>query len=157
MIPSSAVRRSLVTGIVLCMMSLLGMVWAQNLVVVGDMVIGGENNEGATCVLASRFLHEQQVVWRAKVVDPVTNAELTDMELTSVEVTLIDGQVFEMEFGEHPPREPVDSYWTTNWVIPADYPSGIVDFTVMATHSDGRTGELVSFPIEASMLTILPE
>lgn len=157
MMPNLAVRRNLVLGIALFMVSLFGVSWAQNLVVVGDMVIGRDNNEGATCVLTSRFLHEQQVVWRAKVVDPMTNAELSDMELASVEITLVDGQVFEMEYGEHPPREPVDAYWTAAWVIPADYPSGVVEFTITATHTDGRTGDLVTFPIEASLLTVLPE
>jgi hypothetical protein len=157
MMSISAIRRSLMMGIALSMVSLFAMAWAQNLVVLGDMVIGHENYEGTTCVLTNRFLHEQQVVFRAKVVDPMTSAELSDAELTSVAVTLVDGQVFEMEYGEHPPREPVDGYWTAAWVIPADYPSGVVDFTITATAADGRTGDLITFPIEASLLTILPE
>ena len=162
---SSATRSRILSAIVVAFTFIfIGTAVAQdaaNLVVMGDIVIGreglAEEELSSTCTLTSRFEHEQQVVWRIKVIDPVTGAELTDEDLDSVEVLLVDGQVFEMEFGEHPPRDPVDAYWTVNWVIPADFPSGIVDYTIEARASDGRVGELVTFPLDASWLTIIDE
>lgn len=138
-----------------------GTAWAQdgaNLIIVTDIVAGHENNtQELTCVATSRFQHEQQIVWRTKVIDPETGERMADDALESVEVVLPDGQRFTMEYGPHPRDEPVDAYWTVDWVIPADYPSGVLNYTVEAVAADGRTGDLVMFPIETSMLTILPE
>ncbi len=130
----------------------------QSLIVLDSVVMGHENNtDELTCVQSSQFRHEQQIVWRVKVIDPATSEPMTDADLTAVVLTLPDGQTFDLNFGAHPNGDPLDSYWTTNWVIPADYPSGIVDYTVTATAADGRSGELVTFPIPASTLTILPD
>jgi len=135
--------------------------WAQDgapLVVVTDVVAGHENNTAElTCVATSRFLHEQQIVWRTKVIDPQTGESMADDALASVEVVMPDGQRFAMGYGPHPRNEPVDAYWTVDWIIPAGYPSGVLNYTVEVSANDGRTGQLVMFPIESSMLTILPD
>lgn len=139
-------------------LALLGSAAAQEapLIVFGDMVFGHVNPpEGRACTLNNRFTHEQMVVWRVKVIDPATGVEMDDAELDTVELRLADGQVFEMSFGEHPPGDPTDAYWTRFWTIPADYPTGVVEYTVVATAADGRTGELIPFPIETSTLTIV--
>lgn len=139
-------------------LALLGSATAQEapLIVFGDMVYGHENPpEGRSCTLNNRFTHEQMVVWRVKVVDPATGVEMDDAELDDVELRLADGEAFEMTFGEHPPGDPTDAYWTASWTIPADYPTGVLDYTVVATAADGRTGELIPFPIESSTLTIV--
>lgn len=130
----------------------------QGLIVLDSVVMGHENNtDELTCVQASHFQHEQQVVWRVKVIDPATSEPMSDADLDSVVITLPDGETFDMAYGGHPHDDPLDSYWTANWVIPADYPSGTVDYTITATAADGRTGDLITFPIPASILTILPD
>ena len=136
----------------------LATAWAQApLVVFGDMVYGHENPpEGASCTLNNRFLPGQMVVFRIRVLDPMDGSDMDDATLASVELQLADGQTFAMTFGEHPPREPVDAYWTAGWVIPDGYPSGVLEYTVVATALDGRVGELITFPIDTSTLTILP-
>lgn len=153
----SVVTIALVFGLMLLMTA--GSFASAPLLVTGDFVQGHENApEGQTCVANNRYLPGQQIVWRLKVVDPETGQLMDDQALESVTVTLVDGQVFEAKYGGHPHSDPVDFYWTTSWSIPEDYPSGIVDFTVSAKASDGRTGnnETVKFPIESSMITILP-
>lgn len=127
------------------------------LVVVDSVVQGAEGSpRDRSCVLNSRFLHGQQIVWRIKVLDPATGRPMDDKQLKRVWVELVDGQVFEARYGPHPKNKPVDYYWTTSWVIPSDYPSGVLDYTVYAEARDGRKGENVKFPIESSMLTVLP-
>lgn len=139
-------------------LALFGSALAQEapLIVFGDMVYGHENPpEGRSCTLNNRFTHEQMVVWRVKVVDPASGVEMDDAELDTVELRLADGETFELTFGEHPPGDPTDAYWTTSWTIPTGYPTGVLDYTVLATAPDGRTGELIPFPIESSTLTIV--
>jgi hypothetical protein len=160
MIRGLAALRTLAASTVLVAL-LTGTAWAQqaeNLIIVHDIVIGHENNTREnTCVLTNRFRHEQQVVWRIKVIDPLTGEEMGDDALQSVEIMMPDGQVFEAEFGPHPARDPVDDYWSFDWMVPPDYPTGIVNYTIEAVTNDGRTGEMVVFPIPASMLTIIEE
>ncbi len=140
---------------------LFGVAFAQDaspLVIVTDVVAGHENNtpEG-TCVPTNRFSADQQVIWRTKVIDPTTGEAMDDAALESVSIVLPDGERFTMSYGGHPGREPVDYYWTYDWVVPVGYPTGLLDFDVEAVANDGRTGRLVMFPIETSMLTIVPQ
>ena len=127
------------------------------LVVVDSVVQGAEGSpRDRVCVLNSRFLHGQQVVWRIKVLDPATGRPMDDKQLKRVWVELVDGQVFEARYGPHPRNNPTDWFWATSWVIPADYPSGSVDYTVYAEAKDGRKGSNVKFEVESSMLIVLP-
>lgn len=154
-----AIRRSVVCTLLAALF--VGAALAQEptpLIIVTSVVAGHENNTPElTCVQTSRFQHEEQIVWRAKIIDPGTGEEMADDVLEYVRVILPDGQTFDMGFGPHPSRDPVDEYWTLDWVIPADYPSGVLDYDIVAVALDGRTGKNVVFPIESSMLTILPE
>ena len=152
---------AILTAVATAFALVFGSAFAQDsapLVIVTDIVQGHENApEGATCTPNNRFTHEEQIVWRTKVIDPMTGASMTDADLEYVRVVLPDGQMFDMAFGPHPRNEPVDEYWTVDWVIPLDYPTGVLDYTVEAQANDGRTGMFVMFPIEASMLTIVSE
>lgn len=128
------------------------------LVIVTDIVQGHENApEGATCTPNNRYTHEEQIVWRTKVIDPQTGEPMSDAELEYVRVVLPDGQAFDMSFGPHPRNEPVDEYWTVDWIVPLGYPTGVLDYTIETQANDGRTGMFVMFPIESSMLTIVSE
>jgi hypothetical protein len=99
------------------------------------------------------------MVWRMRVVDPETGEPMTDEMLDKVEVNLSDDQVFEMEFGPHPPapNPPRDSYWTAAWLVPEDYPTGTLSYVVGATAADGRSGEFKPFDIASSLPTITVE
>lgn len=158
---TAVIRIALATVALLTILA-FGVALAQegtNLIVVDSIVWGREgiHDEALTCAQTSRFFHGEQIVWRIKVVDPVTGAEMTDADLTSVEVMLVTGEVFEAEYGGHPPRDPVDEYWTTAWVVPDDFPTGVLDYSIEALANDGRMGELVVFPLTVSSLTIVAQ
>jgi len=123
-----------------------------------DTVLGPTNLTDAekptrTCVQASRFAHNEEVVWRVKVIDPVTGKPMDDTTLASIQVKLPD-QTLDLHYGGHPKSTPVDFFWTVGWDVPADYPTGTVDYTVVATAKDGRTGEYNQFKVALAMLTV---
>lgn len=133
------------------------------LIVFGDTVTGSKNvpeDQRGTrlCVLNSRFPRNSEVVWRVRVIDPATGQAMDDTMLEKVEVQLGDGQTFEMEYGGHPPpQRDREFYWATPWLIPKEYPTGSVAYTVTATATDGRTGEYKPFDIPSSSLTVTDE
>ena len=131
------------------------------LIIDGDTVQGPKNLKEAekplrSCVQASRFAHNEQVVWRVKVFDGATGEALDDTALTSVEVTLPD-QTLALKYGPHPAKEPLDYFWTTSWVVPEGYPSGSLSYTIAATAADGRTATWEQFKVTAALLTITDE
>jgi len=134
------------------------------LVIAADMVQGGKNvpedqRAERACVTTNRFPRNSQMVWRARVFDPATGNPLEGEALSKVEVNLSDGQVFEMEYGSHPPapNPPRDYYWTVGYLVPKDYPTGTLGYTITATDTQGRTGEFKPFDIPSSLPTITDE
>jgi len=125
-----------------------------------DLVRGSKNvakNEAAakTCVASSRYLHNEEIVWRIKVTDPKTGELLDDKALSSVAVKLSDGQVLKARYGGHPAKSPTDFFWAVSFDIPEGYPTGQLKFDVDVAGSDGRTGQLVSFNVAPALLTIM--
>lgn len=133
-----------------------------NLIVQADVVTGPLNipedqMAGRICVSQSRFARNSEIVWRTRIIDPVTGEQLDDTALDSVQVTLADGQVFDMRYGDHPQDNPTDRFWTTSFDVPADYPTGTLGYEVVAVAGDGRTGSFVPFNVAPSLLTITDE
>jgi hypothetical protein len=132
---------------------------ANVLFVYADTVLSGKNIPAdqaseKDCVLNNRFPRNSQVVWRARVMDPKTGTTMDDTGLAKLEVKLGDGQVFAMKYGGHPSKQPKDFYWTAAWLVPKDYPTGTVAYSITATAKDGRTGEYKPFDVATSLLTI---
>lgn len=134
---------------------------ANKLFVDVDVVRGPENmtaEEKArkSCVQASRIPLGGQVVWRVRISDPATGALLDDKALATVVATLPDGQTFTMKYGPHPKDPPGEAFWTTSFKVPVDYPTGQLDYKVVATDKEGRKGEfrqIMSVP--SAVLTIV--
>lgn len=134
---------------------------ATNLFLDVDTVLGPKNLTDdekplKTCVQLSRFAHNEQIVWRVRVVDPVTGQWLDDKSLSGVAVQL-PGEKLAMKYGPHPRKNPVDYFWTVSWTVPAGYPSGTLAYSVVATGADGRTGTYDQLKIPAAMLTVTDE
>lgn len=126
----------------------------QRLFIAADMVRGLRGG-GPFCVLNSRFMRQEEVVWRIRVQD-ATGKALDDKGLKSVVVELSDGQKFPARFGGHPSKvHPTDHYWTATWRIPADYPTGSVNYKVIATALDGTTTSWEPFNNKPSHLTVI--
>lgn len=121
-----------------------------------DTVIGGANlaEDESSCVQQSEFERNEEIVWRAKVFDGATGQPLDDSALSTVEVKLAD-QTLTMKYGDHPHSNPTDSFWTVSFTIPADYPTGALSYTVVATAADGRTGEFDELNSAPSRLNVI--
>jgi hypothetical protein len=131
------------------------------LVIDMDTVLGPKNMTEAerplkTCIQVNKFAHNEQIVWRVRVIDGATGVALDDQAVKTVELKLPD-QTLELEYGPHPRQDPLESFWTTSWVVPEGYPSGSLDYSLVATGADGRTGTFEQLPIVPAMLTVTDE
>ena len=100
-------------------------------------------------------MRKEEVAWRIRVQD-ATGKQLDDKSLKSLVVEVSDGQKFEAHFKDHPPRgEPTDHFWSLFWTIPADFPTGSLDYKVLATMNDGSTVEWVPFIRPTTQLMIV--
>lgn len=127
------------------------------LVIQADTVLGPKNLTEAergqkTCIQLNKFAHNEQIVWRVRVIDGATGEALDDTAVT-VEVKL-PTETISLRFGPHPRQDPLESFWTTSWIVPEGYPSGTVPYTLVATGIDGRSGSFEQFPIAPAMLTV---
>jgi hypothetical protein len=129
--------------------------------VVSDVVMGpfnltDEEKAVKSCVNNSRYPRNSQIVWRTRIIDPVTGAQMGD-DFVSVQVRLGDGQVIDLNYGDHPRDTPTDTFWAGSFKVPVDYPTGTLSYEVVATATDGRTGVFLPFNVAPSLLTITDE
>jgi len=124
------------------------------LFIAADMVTG-PGGSGPLCVLRSQFMRKERVAWRIRVQD-ATGKQLDDKGLKSVVVEVSDGQKFAAHFGGHPPDKPTDYLWSTSWTIPEDYPTGTLNYKVVATALDGTTQSWEPVNNKLSLLTVIP-
>jgi hypothetical protein len=133
--------------------------------VMGRIVLSGDLNwfRGPgmpdNCTLKSRYTVGESVGFRMTAVDGITGEILTDAELV-VHLTYAGRTVdLPMLFRGVPqgdPPMPIHlDMWTAKWDVPDDTPTGIVDYSVTATDSQGRTAEWKPFDTELSQLTIV--
>lgn len=124
--------------------------------VIGSKGMTDEEKPLRSCTEQSRFAPGEQLGWRIKVYDSATGDELSDADVASVQIKLGDGQVFDAKYGGHGKPEPTAFFWANFWVIPTDYPTGLLEYTIVATTTDGRTAEFThdTINIASSMLTI---
>jgi hypothetical protein len=133
------------------------------LFIMTDLVWGSKNMSDAqrstvSCTLSSRFPRNGEMVWRTRVFDPFTGDLMDNTTLSSVQVRLANGTNLDMKYGPHPAKtQPQETFWTTSWVIPKTHPTGTLNYSVVATSTDGRTGEFKPFITTVSLPTILEE
>lgn len=121
----------------------------QDLLVYGDMV----TNVG--CLNTSVGHRGELLVWRIRVVDPNTGADMTDEDISSVTATLPTGEEFNLTYGGHPGGgSPTDWFWSAPWEIPLNFPTGSLGYEIDAVANDGRTGNFSPFEVSSSKLSI---
>ena len=133
------------------------------LILQGDTVrspVGLTNEEKVflSCVQQSRFPQGSRIVWRFRVIDPLTNAPLDDKALKEFTITLPDGKTQAFKFGGHggPDKDhPAEYFWTTGFTIPADYPTGLFGYKLTATSLEGAVGTFDQFKVPAAQLTVV--
>ena len=126
-------------------------------VVQGSTNLAGDQAAAKGCVLNSRFPRNSQIVWRARVFDPKTGDVMDDKALSKVQIQLANGKTTDMKFGPHPKDPPGEAYWTGSWMVPKDQATGTLNYKVVATAADGRSGEFEPFKVASSLLTITDE
>lgn len=135
---------------------------ALSLIIYWDTVTGAdgipaEERAQRVCILQSRYPQGGKIVWRIRIVDPVTGEQLDDTALRHVTLTLPDGTTKAATFGPHPgpPRDPTDHFWAVSFAIPADYPTGEFKWKLEAEDVDGRTGVNDYFNVAAALTQIV--
>ncbi len=134
---------------------------AKNVALMVDTVLGSTNVPddqvtNRSCVQTNRFPHGGQIVWRARVMDPVTGNYLDDKAVSKIQVKLANGNTMDMKYGAHP-KTSQNFFWTTSWIIPADAPTGTLGWSATATTADGRTGQFDEIKSATSQMTITDE
>jgi hypothetical protein len=109
-----------------------------------------------SCVQKNRYARNEQIVWRVRVIDPLTGEPMDDQALSAVVVKLPD-QELALRWGPHPRDNPLEFFWTVAWTVPESYPSGQLPYTVEATASDGRTGMFDEFRVAPARLAVTEE
>lgn len=109
------------------------------------------------CILQSRFPQGSKIVWRIRVVDPVTGEGLDDKALRHVTLTLPDGTTKAAKFGPHPgpPRDPSDYFWAVSFAVPADYPTGEFKWKIDVEDLEGRKAVNDFFKVAAALTQIV--
>jgi hypothetical protein len=112
----------------------------QKLFVEGDIVRGNTplGATGPICVLTSQFKRGENVVFRIRVRN-LQGKPLDTAGIKSIEVELADGRKLPTRYGGHPPRQPTDFFWTAAWMIPDNYPTGSLGYSITATDMEGNT------------------
>ena len=102
------------------------------------------------CWLENVFPQGSKVLFRIKVFNPTTGSPMGSNVLKSVIIGLPKGLTFPATYAHHK----TDYYWTYLWSIPANYPIGVVNYTVTARADNGAVGHYVPFNVAASSLTV---
>jgi hypothetical protein len=112
----------------------------QKLFIEGDIVRGNTplGATGPICVLTSQFKRGENVVFRIRVRN-VQGKPLDTAGIKSIEVELADGRKLPTRYGGHPPRQPTDFFFTAAWMIPENYPTGSLGYSITATDMEGNT------------------
>jgi hypothetical protein len=110
--------------------------------------------QGPFCVLQNQYRRGEAVAWRIRVMNP--NGTVADNKaLKSVEVELGNGQKLPAHFGGHG-MPPTDFFWSLNWVIPKDFPTGSLGYKVHATMGDGSVVTWEPFTRDTTQLMVVP-
>jgi len=95
-----------------------------------DTVNGGAYKPGGDCAMTNLFQRGQTVVFRMDGIQVATGGtDLTSANVLDAFVVIPGVKNQPMFYGTHGKN----SYWTTGWKIPANYPFGIVNFSVWVT------------------------
>jgi len=110
--------------------------------------------QGPFCVLQNQYRRGEAVAWRIRVLNP--NGTVADNKaLKGVEVELGNGQKLPARFGGHG-MPPTDFFWSLNWVIPGDFPTGSLGYKVHATMGDGSVVTWEPFTRDTTQLMVVP-
>jgi len=119
----------------------------------GSKNISAEDKPTQSCVQLNMFAKNEQIVFRVRIYDPTTGQAMDNTTIDKIEIKFKNGTALDpMKYGPHPKDAPNESFWTQSFVIPEDFPTGALDFTVTATDKEGRTGTFTPIHYSPSAL-----
>jgi len=95
------------------------------------------------CDQTSSFHRGMKIVFRATAYDN-TGKELQPADMQNAVLKIPGNDDIKFSYGQHAPGV---WFWTANFVIPPDYPLGVIDFSVVFTTNSGKTGTFKQLPI----------
>jgi hypothetical protein len=99
------------------------------------------------CVRNSAFQRGMHIVWRMNVVDTSTGKILQTSDVKEAVLKLPHGETRNFGYGAHGGTTIDYYFWTAAWDVPPDYPLGLIDFEVVVTTNDGKTGTFKQLPV----------
>jgi hypothetical protein len=96
----------------------------------------------AGCALSNTFMRGTKMVWRAEIIDLSTGMRIMPTDDLVVKIVLPHGEERTMRFSQRGGGRVPDApwMWAGAWEIPLDYPVGTLDFSLVVTTPDERTG-----------------
>ena len=126
----------------------------ERLVVYGDVTYFFGPGRPLNCTLNNRYKRGEPVGFRMTAINPATGQRDRATQLV-VHLTY-GGNTIDIPMRDRQTEtQPERTFWVAKWVVPADAPTGIVQYTVTAKDPQGRTGEFKPFDVAASQLTIV--
>ena len=122
----------------------------------GDAVRGaGPGAKGPGCVLNSQFKRGETIVFRIRVLDAKTGKSLDDKGIKDMRVEMSNGKTNPFIFHGHPPKDPVDWFWVSPFLLNEDVPSGSFSYKVVVTGLDGKETTWEPFKSKPSQMTLV--
>jgi len=104
--------------------------------------------------MSDYFAPGTSVVFRAYAVDGKTHKILTGDAVKYFYATIPNQPNVKFKYTPKGPGASGQYTWTGTWAVPADYPTGLVNFKVLVKSKAKRTGSFVQMPVPTSQLTI---
>jgi hypothetical protein len=104
--------------------------------------------------MSSWFAPGASVVFRAYAVDPKSRKVVDPKFVRYFYVTIPNQPNVKLKYDPKAPGASGQYTWTGTWVVPADYPIGMVNFKVLVRSNTNRRGSFVQMPVASAQLTI---
>ncbi len=110
-----------------------------------------------SCVQQNRFPQGSRIVWRFRVLNPITNKALDDKAIKSFDLILPDGKTAAFKYAGHggTKENPNEYFWTAGFTIPKDYPTGQFNYQVKAVSQEGAIGTFDQFKVPVAQLMVV--
>jgi hypothetical protein len=95
------------------------------------------------------------VVFRAYAIDGKTHKTVTAKDVKYFYVTIPNQPNVKLAYNPTAAGATLRLAWTGTWTVPANYPSGIVNYKVLVQTKTKQRGQFVPLPVASSVLTIV--
>ena len=109
----------------------------------------------ATGTMTNYFAPGTRVIFRAYAVDGKTHKVLVAKDVKYFYVTIPNQPNVKLTYNPTATGATLRLAWTGTWTVPANYPSGVVNYKVLVQTKKKQRGQFVPLPVASSVLTIV--